>query len=250
MNIRKVPLPSNRYSVKAPYPMQAEYITVHNTYNDASANNEVTYMFRNNSAVSYHVAIDDKEIIEAIPFNRSAWHAGDGAKGTGNRKSIGIEICYSKSGGERYKKAEENAVKYIAKLLKERGWGIERVKKHEDWSGKYCPHRILAEKRWGSFLKRIENEMKGGLSVSEYNQLQAQINELNATIKSLQTQLDGKANARSDAKVSDWSKEFYDWAVKEGLTDGSNPRGALTREQSFVMFKRFYDLLDKRCCDK
>src|SRR5690554_401938 len=160
MNIRKVSLPTNRYSVKAPYPMQAEYITVHNTYNDASANNEITYMFRNNNQVSYHVAIDDKEIIEAIPFNRSAWHAGDGAKGTGNRKSIGIEICYSKSGGERYRQAEENAVQYIAKLLHEFGWGVDRVKQHYDWSRKNCPHRIREEKRWDSFVQRIDDALQ------------------------------------------------------------------------------------------
>ena len=28
-------------------------------------------------------------------------------------------------------------------MLKERGWGIHSVKKHQDWSGKYCPHRTL-----------------------------------------------------------------------------------------------------------
>lgn len=69
---------------------------------------------------------------------------------TGNRLSIGIEICYSKSGGVRYGFAEENAIQYIAKLLKQYGRGIERVKKHQDWSGKYCPHRILAEERWNT----------------------------------------------------------------------------------------------------
>jgi len=50
-------------------------------------------------------------------------------------------------------------VKYIAKLLKQYGWGIDRVKKHQDWNGKYCPHRILSENRWNSFLKRIEAAM-------------------------------------------------------------------------------------------
>ncbi|WP_430623558.1 hypothetical protein [Lysinibacillus fusiformis] len=34
------------------------------------------------------------------------------------------------------------------------------MKKHQDWNGKYCPHRILSEDRWGSFLKRIEEAMK------------------------------------------------------------------------------------------
>ncbi|WP_328025150.1 N-acetylmuramoyl-L-alanine amidase family protein [Lysinibacillus capsici] len=160
-------IPSNKYSLKAPFVMSPQFITVHNTANDAPAANEISYMIGNNNQVSYHVAVDDKEVIQAVPFNRNAWHCGDGggsadpnALKKGNRLSIGIEICYSKSGGVRYGVAEENAVQYIAKLLKQFGWGIERVKKHQDWSGKYCPHRILAEDRWHSFLKRIEEAMK------------------------------------------------------------------------------------------
>lgn len=160
-------LPSSKYSIKAPYIMVPQYITVHNTANDAPATNEIAYMINNKNQVSYHVAVDDKEVIQTIPFNRNAWHCGDGGGSTdpdahkkGNRISIGVEICYSKSGGARYGVAEENAVQYIAKLLKHYGWGIERVKKHQDWNSKYCPHRILAEDRWNSFLKRIEEAMK------------------------------------------------------------------------------------------
>jgi len=152
-------LPSIKYPIKAPYIMTPQYITVHNTANDASAANEIKYMITNNKQVSYHVAIDDVEAIQAIPFTRNGWHCGDG-QGMGNRKSIGVEICYSKSGGPRYAAAEENAVKYIALLLKHFGWGIERVKKHQDWNGKYCPHRILSENRWHLFLKRIEETLK------------------------------------------------------------------------------------------
>ncbi len=152
-------LSSSKYPLKAPYTMSPEYITVHNTSNDATAENEMKYMISNNNQVSYHVAVDDKEVIQGIPFNRNAWHCGDG-HGNGNRKSIGIEICFSKSGGKCYEQAEENAVLYIAKLLKEFGWGIDRVRKHQDWNNKYCPHRILDEGRWNSFLKRIEKALE------------------------------------------------------------------------------------------
>lgn len=161
--------------------MTPQFITVHNTANDASAANEVKYMISNNNQVSYHVAVDDKEVIQAIPFNRNAWHCGDG-QGKGNRKSIGIEICYSKSGGARYAAAEENAVQYIAKLLKEYGWGIERVKKHQDWNGKYCPHRILSENRWNSFLKRIEEAMKPKNIIQQKEETQM-TNTLTSTAK-------------------------------------------------------------------
>lgn len=147
----------SKYNIKCPFKMDAKYITVHNTANDASAENEVKYMTNNNNETSYHFAVDDKEAVQGLPLDRNGWHAGDG-NGNGNRKSIGVEICYSKSGGSRFEKAEKNAVELIASLLKERGWGIDRVKKHQDWSGKYCPHRTL-DLGWNRFIKMIETKL-------------------------------------------------------------------------------------------
>jgi len=105
-----------------------------------------------------NVAIDDKQAVHAIPFSRSAYHAGDG-QGKGNRASIGIEICYSKSGGPKYVAAEENTVEYVAHLLKQYGWGINRVKWHRDWSGKNCPHRIIEEGRTLSVKDRFAERL-------------------------------------------------------------------------------------------
>ena len=151
-------LPSNKYSIKAPYSMSAEYITIHNTSNSASADAEVRYMISNNNQVSYHVCVDEREVIQAIPFNRNAWHAGDGGSGTGNRKSIGIEIARSTGDANLFEQAERNCAEYVAKLLKERGWGIDRVKRHKDWSGKNCPHKTM-EKGWQRFLNMIQAEL-------------------------------------------------------------------------------------------
>ncbi|WP_411844504.1 N-acetylmuramoyl-L-alanine amidase [Schinkia azotoformans] len=157
---RQMLVKESKYKIKCPNTLTAKYITIHNTANDASAENEVQYMINNTNQVSYHFAIDDKEVVQGIPIDRNAWHCGDGsAVNSGNRTSIGIEICYSKSGGERYKKAEALAIKFTAQLLHERNWGIERVKKHQDWSGKYCPHRILEEGRWQSVLNAIQTEL-------------------------------------------------------------------------------------------
>ena len=149
---------SSKYSIKCPYSMTPQYITIHNTSNNASAENEVKYMISNNNQTSYHVAVDDKYVIQAIPFNRNAWHAGDGASGTGNRKSIGIEICYSTGNVETFKKAEANCAKYVATLLKQYGWTTSRVKRHKDWSGKNCPHKTM-ELGWDRFVKMIQAEL-------------------------------------------------------------------------------------------
>lgn len=159
LTIIKNLVPQAKWTLKATYPMQAEEICIHNTANDASAVNEIAYMINNNSDTSYHFAVDDVQAVQGLPLDRNGWHAGDGLNGRGNRKSIGIEICYSKSGGPRFKQAEKNAAKLTAQLLKERGWGIDRVKKHQDYSGKYCPHRTLSETGWANFLSMVQAEM-------------------------------------------------------------------------------------------
>lgn len=158
MNITQKLIPSSKYSRKATYKMTPSFFVVHNTANDATASAEIAYMTRNDNATSYHYAIDDTEIIQAIPENRNAWHAGDGEKGLGNRYGIGIEICFSKSGGPRFDKAEELTAKFIAYKLKEKKWSINQVKKHQDFAKKYCPHRTL-DQGWERFLAMIQKEL-------------------------------------------------------------------------------------------
>ena len=155
MQITKVVCPENKYAIKCPYEMNPEGIAVHNTYNDASAMSEISYMLGNNNKVSFHAAVDDQRVVEGLPFNRNTWNAGDGKNGKGNRKMISIEICYSESGGERFDDAEDLAAAYIAYLLQQYGWGIDRVYKHQDFSGKYCPHRTL-DLGWARFLDKIK----------------------------------------------------------------------------------------------
>ena len=161
VNIRKVECPKDKLSIKCPNTMTPTRIVIHNTANDASAANEITYMHKNTNQTSFHFAVDDKEIVQGIELNRNAWHASDG-NGKGNREGIAIEICYSKSGGEKWLKAVENAAGLTAKLLKDYGWGIDKVTKHADYTNKHCPHRILDEYGWDNFLNLVKSKMSAG----------------------------------------------------------------------------------------
>lgn len=210
MNVIKKLVPESKYSVKCPYSMEAEVIVVHNTANDATASNEVAYMTTNNNQVSFHYAIDDKEIIQAIPENRNAWHAGDGGNGKGNRKGIGIEICYSKSGGPKFIEAEKLAAKFIAFKLKEKGWGIERVTKHQDYAQKYCPHRTL-DMGWQRFLDMIKSEMNGPAKPT---------------------------SSKYPSDLSEWAQGGYDFVTENKLSDGQRPKAPVTREELWVIIER------------
>lgn len=212
MNIVQNLVSSSKYRLKCPYSMRAEFYVVHNTANDAPAANEVAFMIRNNTSTSFHYAVDDYEVVQGIPENRNAWHAGDGPYGNGNRCGIGVEICYSKSGGDRFIKAEQNAAKFIAQGLKEKGWSIARVKKHQDFDsdGKYCPHRTL-DMGWERFLKMVEKELQ----------------------------------TFNDVAPDAWYAEAVDWAVEKGITTGVDassfkPGDPCTRAQVVTMLWRMF----------
>ena len=161
---------TSKYSIKCPNSMTPKYVVCHNTANDASAENEISYMVNNNNQVSYHLAVDDIQAIQGVPFDRNAWHSGDEANGEGNRHGIAVEICYSKSGGPKYTAAEENAVYVMARLLHQYGLSINDLKQHADFAAKNCPHRIRDEGRWESVKARVQTVLtaikKGECSAS------------------------------------------------------------------------------------
>lgn len=131
-----------------------KYIVVHNTANEKStAKNERDYLsnLNNTASTSWHIVVDDKEAIEAVPVTEISYHAGNGE---GNRYGIGIEICES---GDT-KQAEENAAKIIAYLMQKYDIPINNVKTHKDFSGKECPRLLLDH--FEHFKEKIEKYKK------------------------------------------------------------------------------------------
>lgn len=141
--------------------MKAEYITIHNTGNEkSSAKGERGWLTNpsNNRQASFHLAVDENNVVECLPLDEHAWHCGDG-HGKGNMTSIGIEICESGN----YAKTVENAIQLTAKLLSERKWGVDKLRRHFDWSGKICPRLMYDDGNWDTwkeFKKQVEAELK------------------------------------------------------------------------------------------
>jgi len=147
-------------------PMTPTTITIHNTGNpSSSARNERAWLVStaNDRTASYHIVVDDREAIECIPLTENAWHAGDGSGPTsGNRTSISIEICESGN----YAQTLRNAAQLVAKMLKERGWGIDRLRRHYDWSGKICPRLMYDGGKWTGWTE-FKNMVSAELAAKE-----------------------------------------------------------------------------------
>jgi len=49
---------------------------------------------------------------------------------------------------------------------------------------------------------------------------------------------------KNTMEPSSWSKDAWNWATAEGITNGERPKDEITREESVVMLKRLYDKLN------
>ena len=151
-------LPADKYALKAPYPMTPEGLIVHNTAGSASAMEEAQAMCTNDSAVSFHVVIDEENAVECIPFSRNAFHAGDGSAGYANRHLIGLEIARSMDAeSDRFNRAEANAAEYIAHVCLQYGWTSAQLHQHNWYSATECPHRTKAH--WSDFLAKVDENI-------------------------------------------------------------------------------------------
>lgn len=140
-----------------------KWLVIHDTANPAKGSDAIMharYLETTGNAVSWHYTVDDTRIVQHLPLDESAYHAGDGARGPGNLYGIGIEICENADGDRA--KAEDNAAWLVARLLQQYGWGLDRIKQHHDFSPwkKDCP-RILRP-RWGKWLERVQHYLADG----------------------------------------------------------------------------------------
>lgn len=147
-------------------------ITIHSTGNpNSTAANERAWLDNpsNSREAAWHYAVDENEIIQAIPDNETAWHCGDSY---GNKHSIGVEICES---GDRTKTLER-AARFAAEKMKEYNFDISNILRHYDWTGKNCP-RILIDRayikdgmNWEWFINRVKSYFEGDEKVGRiYN---------------------------------------------------------------------------------
>lgn len=165
--------------------MSPKKITTHNTGNAGrGANAEMhnryihnlaSYHPKDTSHVSWHLSVDDKFIYQHIPFDEIAWHCGDGnGVNSGNRTSIGIEICENPE--TNTKQAEENAIALTVLLMKEFKLKPTDVVPHQHWSGKYCPRVILnRDKSFTPYRNRVTAALSEPVEEKEVDEMTQQL---------------------------------------------------------------------------
>lgn len=151
------------------YSLTPSYITIHNVGDDDVPGVTWDKALRNANKygksggyriASWHVTVDYNKIYQEIPFNRVAWHAGDGEYGKGNRHSIGIENCQYSRDKTKQKLVWENCAALCVELTKEYSIPTKHIVQHYYWTKKDCPY-LLRHKRFGYDWTWFMNLVKG-----------------------------------------------------------------------------------------
>lgn len=178
LRITKAYIPEGRYGRHKTRYMSPRYITIHSTQSYSSGAGARTHArllqrgglkSKHNSLgyLTWHFTVDDHSIYQTLPTNEQGQHAD--YEGTGNRKSIGIEMCENR-GNSRYATVDRTA-RLTAELMRRHNIPIGNVVPHQHWrmirysdgrdlGHKNCPHFLMTNGRpgskWQAFLQRVK----------------------------------------------------------------------------------------------
>ena len=146
------------------------YIVVHETDNygkgaGARRHAEAQFLGHLSTSVQYYSGSDG--VYQAAEHTDGTYSVGieyggnHAVKDANNRNTINIEICVNSDGD--YGKARQNAIELVKHLMQVTGIPAERVIRHFDAKGKYCPRKMLdSPELWEDFKKQISGQAGAG----------------------------------------------------------------------------------------
>jgi len=178
------------------------------------------------NGVSAHYIVGlNSEILRCIPENERAMHAGlsygsqwvEQAK-VNNATLLGIEVCHPDSTGKFSTVTYNALIALTADICGRHGFNPDKaVFRHYDVSGKKCPlYYCNNPSAWEQMRKDIKNAL-------------SQVNPPPAP------------GPETNPEPSDWARKSWEWAIANGVTDGTRPRDRATREECISMIYRARD---------
>ena len=180
----------------------------------------------NMKTVRVHYYVDSTCAWQNLPLSLSGWHAADGS-GNGNRRTIAIECIMNGSGDAADKRAEENAVRLAAALLKQHGLGINHLYTHTHWLNvrdgrngtidqlntmynryKMCPAYILPH--WAAFKAKVQTYLNNASAAKPSNGTSSQLYRVRKSANDMKSQLGAYASLENAKKACKAGYSVFD----------------------------------------
>jgi len=133
----------------------ARGLVIHWTANQGKGANAVAnrnYFNNPTTIASAHYIVDDTQIVQCLPENEMGYHVGANSykpealkqlSSYPNNCTIGIEMCVNSDGN--FQAMYQNTVEHAADILKRYGWGVDKLWRHFDITGKNCPAYFVSD---------------------------------------------------------------------------------------------------------
>lgn len=150
------------------------YIVIHYVGAVSTAANNASYFYSVNRGASAGYFVDPDEIWQVVEDYDAGWHCGGGLQSNKggtfynkckNSNSIGIELCMKYKNRKAYfeEGTIKNAISLVKMLMKKYNIPVNRVIRHYDVVGKYCPGPYVDdENAWNDFKSRLTKEVHWG----------------------------------------------------------------------------------------
>ena len=207
-------------------------IVVHETATPgATAEREYQYFNSANRGASAHAFVDWEDVIQTIPYDEVAWHAGS----TANSRYIGIELCRpSGHDPDKFGRVWNNAVSLFADLFREYGFGavtVDNLLSHAEVSSRWRetdhtdPVGYFAEygKTVNDFRDAVQNELNGGYDMEVFNNLATRLEELERRVNQLENPM---IYNYIDHNLPEWARPTIQKLSAKGYLKG-NDQGEL-----------------------
>ena len=197
-------------------PLIPRGIVVHETANPgATAENHYKYFNSADRKASAHAFIDWDDIIQTIPWNEQAGHAGTYA----NTRFIGIELC---------RPAKHDVEKF--NIVWKKGMWL--------FANLYINELDIKTITKDNLLSHDEIRIRSGGTT--HTDPTAYFKEYGRTVDDFRKGVQEEINKMLQSKdeVSPWAKEAAAWVVENGISDGTRAKDTVTREEVWTMLYR------------
>ncbi len=153
-----------------------KYIVIHETDNwnqGADGKRHASAQAAGHLSTSVHYYSGSDGVYQAADHKDGTYSVGREYGGNhfvsdaNNRNTINIEICVNSDGD--YARARTNAIALVQQLLQETGLSPERVIRHYDAKGKYCPRNMMDNPAlWEDFQRQISRQSPPSIPQSEH----------------------------------------------------------------------------------
>lgn len=191
--------------------------------------------------VCVHAFVDDKEVIQTLPWNHRGWHCGSGSNGSGNNNMIGVEMCEPADYSDKayFDAAIKNIIELYAYLCKEYGLNANDIISHKEGHSQGVASNHGDPDHWWKFVGYTMNDFRadvancianGNVDVSYGNTVkptQPQTSEGYTTGKTytLQTELKVRTGAGTNYRAKSHSELTVDGRKHDADGDGALDKG-------------------------